>query len=148
MTIFASYTRDELRQTYSDAWRKRIAGLPQSPLEAMISDVIELHAEYQPLIGDVIKAQEFEANPGAGATNPFLHMGLHLAVREQLSIDRPLGVRQLHHQLLERFGGRHAADHMLMDALAETLWEAQRTGTVPNEAQFLARGARALLRNI
>jgi hypothetical protein len=65
-------------------------------------------------------------------------MGLHMAIREQISIDRPPGVRELHTQLRKRHGGDgHPAEHALMDALAETLWEAQRNGHAPDEAKYL-----------
>jgi hypothetical protein len=64
-------------------------------------------------------------------------MGLHLAVREQVSIDRPPGVRDLLHRLHARQGDPHRAEHGLMEALAETLWRAQRAGTQPDEAQYL-----------
>jgi hypothetical protein len=71
-------------------------------------------------------------------------MGLHVAVREQLSIDRPPGVRELHRLLQARFGNLHGAEHALMEALGETLWEAQRAGRPPDEAHYL-RLARARL---
>jgi hypothetical protein len=138
--VFGSYTRDQLRQVYSDAWRKQIAGSPLTPLEAMIADVIGLHPEYQPAIQD--------ADAATSTENPFLHLGLHMAVREQLSIDRPPGVRELHRSLQARYGDVHGAEHALMDALAETLWEAQRAGRAPDEGNYLelartrARGAR------
>jgi len=137
--VFGSHTRDQLRQSYSAAWRKRLAGSPLTPLEAMIADVIELHPEYQPMIQDVEAALTFEPDAAQAAQNPFLHMGLHLAVREQVSIDRPPGVRDLHRRLQSQFGDDHGAEHILMDALAETLWEAQRAGRPPDEAHYLAR---------
>ena len=38
--------RNELRQMYVDAWRKRRDQQPLSPLESHIADVVELHPEY------------------------------------------------------------------------------------------------------
>ena len=135
--MFGTHTRDELRRSYSEAWRKHLTGASLTPLEAMIVEVIGLHPEYQPLIQDAGAALMFEPAAQAGQ-NPFLHMGLHIAVREQVSIDRPPGVRHLHSRLRLRFGDVHGAEHVLMDALAETLWEAQRAGRPPDEAQYLA----------
>jgi hypothetical protein len=143
MTTFDSYTRDQLRQSYAEAWRKQLAGLLLTPLEAMIAETIGLHPEYQPMIHDADAALAFEPNSTQAAENPFLHMGLHIAVREQLSIDRPPGVRDLHRGLLSRYGD-HDAEHVLMEALAETLWEAQRAGRPPDESQYLARARRRL----
>ena len=47
MPLFDSHTREQLRQTYADAWRKHLAHSPLTPLEAMIADVIGAHPEYQ-----------------------------------------------------------------------------------------------------
>ncbi len=146
MTLFASYTREQLRQSYVDAWAKRIAGLPQSPLEIMIADAIERHPEYQVLIADRTTALNFEG-PADGNENPYLHLGLHIAIREQISTDRPPGIRDLLFKLKMQLG-EHPAEHCLMDALAETLWNAQRAGTAPEEASYLARASRALFGNI
>ena len=138
MTVFASHTREQLRQAYTEAWRKRLAHAPLTPLEALIADVIELHPEYRPMVEDLGKALPFESSTAAAAENPFLHMGLHLAVREQVSIDRPPGVRELLRSLQARFGDLHGAEHVLMEALGEALWEAQRAGQPPDEGRYLA----------
>jgi len=138
VTVFASHTREQLRQAYTEAWRKHLAHAPLTPLEALIADVIELHPEYRPLFEDLGKALAFESSTAAAAENPFLHMGLHLAVREQVSIDRPPGVRELLRSLQARFGDLHGAEHVLMEALGEALWEAQRAGQPPDEGRYLA----------
>jgi hypothetical protein len=67
-----------------------------------------------------------------------------MAVREQLSIDRPPGVRELNQRLEARFGNPHDAEHALMEALGETLWEAQRSGRAPDESRYLERARRSL----
>lgn len=134
--MLASYTRDQLRQAYADAWRKRLAGSPLSPLEIMIADVIEAHPEYHTVVASSHAARDF--HPAGAGVNPFLHMGLHMAVREQLSTDRPPGIRALH-QLLASRAGAHAAEHVLMDALEETLRDAQRSGAPPDETAYVDR---------
>lgn len=138
MTLFGSYSRSQFRQTFSEAWRKHVAGSPLGPLEAMIADVIGLHPEYQAAILEAATAPDCEVSDAQASENPFLHMGLHMAVREQLCIDRPPGVRDLHRRLQTRSGDAHDAEHQLMEALAETLWEAQRAGKPPDETQYLA----------
>jgi hypothetical protein len=145
MNEVGSYTRDQLRQAYADAWRKQQSGAPLTPLEAMIADVVGLHPEYQPVVRDADAALGFEPNAAGSQENPFLHMGLHMAVREQVSIDRPPGVRELHRSLQARYGGVHGAEHVMMEALAETLWEAQRSGRAPDEAQYLRRASTRIL---
>jgi hypothetical protein len=144
MPVFDSQTREQLRQAYADAWRKHLARSPLTALEAMIVDVIGAHPEYQSLVGDAGAVASFEPALPGGSENPFLHMGLHLAVREQISIDRPPGVRDLLHRLQARQGDPHGAEHALMEALAETLWQAQSAGMPPDEGQYLARVRRRL----
>jgi Domain of unknown function (DUF1841) len=137
-----SPTREQLRQSYADAWRKHRARAPLTPLESMIVDVVERHPEYRPVVEDPAAAAAFEAPAGGGTENPFLHMGLHIAVREQLSVDRPPGIRDLHRTLWAALGDAHEAEHALMEALAETLWQAQREGGTPDENRYMALARR------
>ena len=146
MSVFTSYTRDELRRTYAEAWQKHLQRSPLSPLEAQIVEVLELHPQYQPIVENLGDALSRESSAGGGTQNPFLHLGLHLAVREQLSVDRPPGVRALLHALQNAQGDVHGAEHVLMEALGETLWEAQRNGRVPDVQHYLAMARRALKR--
>jgi hypothetical protein len=69
-------------------------------------------------------------------------MGLHLGLREQLATNRPAGIVQEHARLTRRMASAHAAEHRMVDALAETLWEAQRAGRAPDEQASLERQRR------
>jgi hypothetical protein len=136
MSLLTSQSRDQLRGAYAEAWRKHREGLPVSPLEALIADVVERHPEYQTLLTDAAAAVTYDAP--SGQENPFLHMGLHIAVREQLAIDRPPGVRAVAGQIRSAHADPHWAEHVLMEALAETLLAAQRSGRAPDEQEYLA----------
>lgn len=138
MPAFDAHSREQLRRSYVEAWKRHVEGLPLSPLQALIADVIGAHPEYQALLRDAETAGGYEADAGGAAENPFLHMGLHIAVREQLSIDRPPGIRALHARLASRHGDVHAAEHVLTESLGQTLWQAQRDGKMPEESQYLA----------
>ena len=137
MSLFDGYSRDQLRRAYAQAWAKHLARSPLAPLEAQIADVIEAHPEYLPVVADADSAVGFEQNVAEASENPFLHMGLHLAVRDQVSVDRPPGICELKRELQSRFGDEHRAEHALMEALAEELWTAQRDGRAPDEKQYL-----------
>jgi hypothetical protein len=143
MSLFAGSSREELRGFYVDAWRKHRGRLPLSPMEALICDVIALHPEYHATLEDADKAEGYEAPAAEAARNPFLHMGLHLAVREQVSVDRPPGIRRLSQQLAAQYGA-HQWEHALMQALGDILWDSQRSGLAPDESRYLAT-ARELL---
>ena len=75
--------------------------------------------------------------PEGGKTNPFLHMGLHLALRDQIATNRPLGITALFDSLVAKTGDRHTAEHQALDCLAETLWTAQKDNVVPDEQGYL-----------
>ena len=66
-------------------------------------------------------------------------MGLHLAIREQVATDRPAGIADIHRALSTRLGDAHAAEHTMLEALAETLWEAQRNNRAPDEQAYLEK---------
>jgi hypothetical protein len=138
VVIFANSGKDELRQRYVDSWRRRLERLPLEPLDAQIVDVIELHPEYHAMLED----EESLSRPFTveqGRINPFLHMGLHLALREQLGTDRPMGIQQEYLRLGRTIGDAHEVEHRMIDVLAETLWDAQCAGRAPDEQVYLER---------
>ena len=139
MPVFANQNRNELRQAYVDAWHKHCGHLPLSPLEAQIADVIQIHPEYQALFADREAVLDKDWTPEMGTTNPFLHMGLHLAIRDQVAIDRPAGIRNAHQSLLKKLASAHDVEHRMIECLAEALWNAQRSNMPPDEAAYLNR---------
>lgn len=139
MPFFANQSRDQLRQTYFDAWQKYRNKQPLQPLEAQVADVIALHPEYHALITDAGRILDKDWLPEGGATNPFLHMGLHLAVRDQIATDRPLGIRNAYQALAAKLPATHDAEHRMIECLAEALWNAQRSGLPPDEAAYLTK---------
>jgi Domain of unknown function (DUF1841) len=138
MSFFAGEGREQLRRRYLEAWRKFSVREPLEPLEGQLAAVIAEHPEYIGwLESDAALAAEF--TPEGGRENPFLHMGLHLAVREQVSTNRPAGISAIHRELATRAGSAHQAEHRMIEALAEALWEAQRSGRAPDELAYLER---------
>ena len=129
--------RQELRQMYVDAWRKSEAGEIVSPLEAQIAQVVSDHPEYQDMLTP--EALEESFTPEDGKTNPFLHMGLHLAIRDQVATNRPPGIAAVFKDLAAKSGDAHAAEHKMLDCLAQALWEAQAANAPPDEQKYIER---------
>ena len=129
--------RNELRRMYVETWRKAENDEPLSPLEAQIAQVIRDHPEYQALMNDASLEASF--TPEGGQTNPFLHMGLHLAIREQVATNRPEGIHLIFNKLLTKSQNMHEVEHRMLECLAETLWEAQGNNAMPNETAYLER---------
>jgi hypothetical protein len=130
-------SRDQARQFFIEAWRKHRAREVLTPLEDMAARIVALHPEYQPLFEDADAALARDWTPESGEANPFLHLSLHLAIEEQLSIDQPFGIRAAFEALLARRGDRHAALHVVLECLGETIWQAQRNGGAFNGAAYL-----------
>lgn len=125
--------RNQLRQMYKTAWEKFQQQQTLSPLEVQIAEVIKEHPEYH----DFILQLEKDFLPEMGDTNPFLHMGLHLGLREQIATNRPAGINRIYQQLINIKGSAHDAEHNMIECLAEAMWSAQTNNTPPDEARYL-----------
>ena len=130
-------TRDQVRHFFFDAWRKYRARKVLAALENVAAGVILLHPEYHPVLDRPERYRDREYPPESGDTNPFLHMSMHLAIEEQLSIDQPPGIKAEFARIAARLGNRHAACHEVMECLAETVWRAQREGAAPDTPAYL-----------
>ncbi len=128
--------REQLRRFFVTSWQKRLNGEALQPLEQLVAQIVEQHPEYHAhLSGEEQLQRDF--TPEDGETNPWLHMGMHISLGEQLGADRPAGIRTLYQQIAARHGDPHAAEHAMMDCLGLVLWEAQRASRQPDEGAYL-----------
>lgn len=128
-------SREQVRQFFTEAWRKHRAAGVLTPLETMAVDLIELHPEYHADLEDP-EAASADFSVEQGRTNPFLHLSMHLAINEQLSIDQPPGIKAAFQSLLATRDA-HEAAHVIMEALGEVVWEAQRLGTPLDTEKYI-----------
>ena len=136
MSLFGE-DRGALRAVWREAWRKRRSGLPLEPLEAQLADLVAMHPEYHAALEEGDPERDWTPEEGQG--NPYLHLGLHAAVRDGLATDRPPGLRAAYHEVAARCRDAHEAEHVLLECLGETLWEAQRAGRPPDGNAWLER---------
>jgi Domain of unknown function (DUF1841) len=127
-------SREQVRDLFFGAWRKYRAGEPLVGMDAIALDIVLAHPEYHDLLDHPAKYREKDYQ---GEANPFLHMSLHLALEEQLSIDQPPGVASRFSLLIEKKRDRHEALHEAIECLAEMLWHSQRHGAAPDAASYL-----------
>ena len=137
MTAGLIQDRDASRRVFLEVWRQYQSGMELQPLEKLVLGVIREHPEYHTLLDQTDDALIREFTPEQGLINPFLHMGMHIAIREQVAGDRPAGVADIYHQALSGYASAHDLEHRLMDCLGEILWTAQRNNTLPDEAAYL-----------
>ena len=131
-------SRDQVRQFFFDTWAKYRAGQPLAGAEVPALDVILAHPEYHPILDDPERYRERDYPPELGETNPFMHLSMHLAIAEQVSIDQPAGLRGRYQKMVEHCGDAMQAQHHVMDCLAEMIWQSQRSRTQYDGASYLA----------
>lgn len=129
-------SRDQARSFFFDTWEKYRNGQPLVGLEKIALDVMLLHPEYHAVLDDRARSRSKDYGPEGGEMNPFLHLSLHLAIEEQISIDQPPGIRASFEALATKMG-EHDAKHRMLECLGETIWQAQRTGAAPDQQAYL-----------
>jgi len=127
-----SQNRSEQRAFLSNAWVKFQNNENLDPMESQLVEIIKLHPEYHHLI----QITDVEYFPEHGQVNPFLHINLHLALREQLSINQPIEVRLAYDSLLEKIKDPHEVEHTLIDCIAEMIFSAQKNNQELNFIRY------------
>jgi hypothetical protein len=122
-------SRDEVRAFFFDTWAKYQQQQTVTDLEKIALSVILMHPEYHAILGAPEQFKQQAYFPEFGETNPFLHMSLHLSILEQISINQPIGIRDVYEKLKLKHQEEHAAQHDILECLAETIWLAQRNQT-------------------
>ena len=118
-------SRDQVRNFFCESWRKHRERLILEGAEATAADLIAEHPEYHALLENQEAAIEQEFPPEGGQMNPFLHLSLHLAIAEQISIDQPRGIKAAYFALRRKMEV-HDAEHAIMECLGEIIWRSQR----------------------
>ena len=114
--------RSKQRQYLKQAWEKYTSQEQLEPLELQLSKIVEQHPEYQ----NLIKNLDSEYFPEQGNTNPYLHINLHLTLQDQITMDQPKGIRDIHNQLIVKIQDAHEVEHMMMEHIAEMIFNAQK----------------------
>ncbi len=129
--------RSQLRRFFCQAWQKYRCKETVQPLEKQIGEIVAIHPEYQTLLENEALSLEMDCLPELGESNPFLHLSMHLAIREQLNSGQPAGIVKIYRTLLATLGDPHEVEHRMMECLAKSLWQAQHEGTAPDESGYM-----------
>ncbi len=129
--------RTKIRQFFFDAWKKQGAKEALEPMEQIVVDIIRLHPEYHALFEAGEDELDRDYTPEMGESNPFLHLGMHIAIHEQLTTNRPTGIRDSYQKIAAKLQDPHEAEHKIMECLGEMMWQAQRDGSTPDEKIYL-----------
>jgi hypothetical protein len=131
-------SRDQVRQFFFDTWARFGAKQQLTDLEAIALQVMQMHPEYHHVLNAPERYLDQAYFPEMGETNPFLHMSLHLSILEQIAIDQPPGIKAGYQALQMKLSDHHLAQHELMDCLAETIWQAQRSQRPPDSEAYIS----------
>ena len=136
--MFYGDTIQDTRQLFFNTWKKYQDKQSLSTLENDILKVMLDHPEYHSFFDNPETFREHHFYPELGDTNPFLHMGLHIAIREQIATNRPLGIKECYLKLLKHYPDSLSVEHAMMEQLAECLWLSQKNNLPPDETHYLA----------
>ncbi len=130
-------SQHDVRRFFCGVYRKWRDREPLTPLEGIAADWVAEHPQYHQLLTDESLAIESKFDAASGQGNPFLHLSMHLAIAEQISIDQPPGIRAITERMAASLGSMHAVAHEVMECLGQVLWHAQRSGLPPDGQAYL-----------
>ena len=99
----------EQREYLLNTWKKAQSGLILDKTEQDIASIIKEHPEFINLIN-----RPEASHSNNFMENPFLHIFLHLAIKEQLFNDQPKETKKLYNKLLSKKLTPHHAEHQIM----------------------------------
>ena len=130
-------SQSDVRRFFCAVHAKSHNQQPMDALETLAGQWLQEHPEYAPELADVDAAVAKIFDGAGGASNPFLHLAMHLSISEQCSIDQPRGLRQAVELLAARRNSLHDAHHEAMECLGKLLWESQRSGRPPDGSAYI-----------
>jgi hypothetical protein len=130
--------RSDYREVFFSVWKKiNNKQAISDAMESIIAQIIKQHPEYNDTLSDYDKFIEKDYSPEMGDSNPFMHMSMHIAITEQLMTDQPQGIKSLYQQLCTKLQDKHNAEHLIMECLANMIWESQKQQSMPDMNKYL-----------
>ncbi|MBI3545596.1 MAG: DUF1841 family protein [Gammaproteobacteria bacterium] len=129
--------RDQTREVFFRAWQAHRHNQPLQGIEKIIVQIVLRHPEYHALLEKPEVNRERDHFPEVGGINPFLHLGMHIAIEEQLALDQPPGIRECYQKLLRRLMDEHKVQHQIMECLGEMLWQSDRSVDTPPDSIYV-----------
>jgi len=128
-----SQDRSKQREFLAKSWQNHINAEILEPLELQLALIVQKHPEYHALINDI----NLEYFPEQGKTNPFLHINLHLALQDQLTLNQPTGINDIYKKLVVIHSDTHEVEHMMMECIAEMIFNSQKNNTTLDQDNYL-----------
>lgn len=130
-------SRDETRAVFFDAWYKYKAQEKLTPMQEQLVQLIEAHPEYLDIFNHPEKYKDVDFKVADHEENPFLHLGCHYTILEQVSIDQPQGMRSVYEQLVKQTKDVHEAEHQIMGILGKLIWKMLKEDKAFDQQDYL-----------
>ena len=130
--------RQQVRRVFFDAWRKYRDNELLNGVEPLIVTVAQQHPEYHGVLENSGQHSEQEYFSELGDINPFLHMGMHITLLEQLQMDTPKGIQDCFRQLQANGDDEHQAQHRMMGCLDAYIRQIQGGGDATGTEEYLS----------
>ena len=125
--------QDQTRAFILKVWHKMQDNQQMQGLEKIIANVILIHPEYT----EILNTKNILTEIFSPEQNPFYHMGMHIALEEQLMSDRPTGMTHIYAQLTEKYSDHHHLQHAILGCLHTSLMNAEAHQQMPDENSYL-----------
>ncbi len=117
------------RKVFYDAWMRHQERLALSEFDQRLIQVMLKYPQYT----HCITPEEIPVEEGL---NPYVVMGAHLELSEQIALDRPQGVRKVFQDLVIRYDDQKA-EKMMLDVLLSVLSQSYQRSEVPDYQVYL-----------
>ncbi|MEM1243910.1 MAG: DUF1841 family protein [Pseudomonadota bacterium] len=114
----------EHRKVMFEAWRKHNASEELNALERQIVSIIEKHPEYHEIFNDPAQYLEKKFDPQTDHIHPILHIAMHQAVVDQITVNKPEGIIDIYQQLVKVLGDFHEVEHCIAHFLTQQIYAA------------------------
>ncbi len=128
----------DARKNFFVTYEKMQQGGALTDLEKQLAELIAMHPEYNKYFSDE-KYLDYSFDPRLETANPFMHISMHQAVREQLSTDRPQGIVAIFADLIAKFGDAHEVEHRIAEQLAQMMHDIMQNGQPYEDSEYLRR---------
>ncbi|MDH3376311.1 MAG: DUF1841 family protein [Gammaproteobacteria bacterium] len=130
--------RQQMRRVFFDAWKKFRNNEPLVGVEPLIVAVAQQHPEYHAVLDNSERHSQRDYYSELGDSNPFLHMGMHITLLEQIQMDTPKGIRSCFRQLQANGDDEHQAQHRMMVCLNAYISRIQIDGAAAGADDYLS----------
>lgn len=125
----------DMRSFFYSSWDKYKQKQRLSTLEQQLVSIILDHPEYHCIFDD---PSQSETLLNSFTENPFLHLAMHLTIRDQITLKKPPEVSTIFHKLQQKHGDSHIVEHLLMEPLARYLIQLQQSTTPPSITDYVS----------